>query len=103
MPSRKKRRRQIEIYDEPVGDSPSESIFSILAEGLAAGIVKTFTAEAQKVAEAFVARQQGSAAPKEESPLVVVEDSETKPVVDNATTEKPDDSNVIEGEYKYVD
>jgi len=93
---RKRRRR---------GEEEPESIFSILAEGLAAGIVKTFTAEAQRVAEAFVARQQGSAAPKEESPLVVVEDSETKPepVVGNATTEKPDDSNVIEGEYKYVD
>ena len=100
MPSRKRRKRQVEIYDEPVGESPSESIFSILAEGLAAGIVKTFTAEAQKVAEAFVARQQGpTAAPKEETPPVVVEDQ----VVDNTTTEHPEEGNVIEGEFKYVE
>ena len=100
MPSKKRRRRQVEIYDEPVGESPSESIFSILAEGLAAGIVKTFTAEAQKVAEAFVARQQGTAAaPKEETPPVVVEDQ----VVDNTTTEHPEEGDVIEGEFKYVE
>tara|TARA_Y100000310_G_scaffold320642_1_gene377284 strand:+ start:751 stop:1056 length:306 start_codon:yes stop_codon:yes gene_type:complete len=101
MPSRKKRRRQPELYDEAIGESPGESIFSILAEGLAAGIVKTFTTEAQKVAEAFVARQQGTAAaPKEEAPpLVVVEDQ----VVDNTTTEHPEDGNVIEGEFKHVE
>ena len=96
MPSRKKRRRQPELYDEAHGETPSESIFGILAEGLAAGIVKTFTAEAQKVAEAFVAKQQGSTTPKEETPPVVVEDQ----VVDNTTTE---DGEVIEGEFKYVE
>ena len=100
MPSRKRRKRQVELYDEPAGESPSESIFSILAEGLAAGIVKTFTAEAQRVAEAFVARQQGpTAAPKEETPPVVVEDQ----VVDNTTTEHPEEGDVIEGEFKYVE
>ena len=96
MPSRKKRRRQPELYDEAHGETPSESIFGILAEGLAAGIVKTFTAEAQKVAEAFVAKQQGSTAPKEETPPIVVEDQ----VVDNTTTE---DGEVIEGEFKCVE
>ena len=96
MPSRKKRRRQPELYDEAHGETPSESIFGILAEGLAAGIVKTFTAEAQKVAEAFVAKQQGSTTPKEETPPVVVEAQ----VVDNTTTE---DGEVIEGEFKYVE
>ena len=100
MPSRKRRKRQVDIYDEAVGESPSESIFSILAEGLAAGIVKTFTAEAQKVAEAFVARQQGpTAAPQGETPPVVVEDQ----VVDNTTTEHPEEGDVIEGEFKYVE
>jgi hypothetical protein len=101
MPSRRKRRqRETELYDETVGESPSENIFSILAEGLAAGIVKTFTAEAQKVAEAFVARQQGpTAAPKGETPPVVVEGQ----VVDNTTTEHPEDGDVIEGEFKYVE
>ena len=100
MPSRKRRRREVEVYDEPVGESPGESIFSILAEGLAAGIVKTFTAEAQKVAEAFVARQQATAAVQQETPPpVVVEDQ----VVDETTTEHPEEGDVIEGEFKYVE
>ena len=101
MPSRRKRRqRETELYDEPVGDTPSESIFSILAEGFAAGIVKTFTAEAQKVAEAFVARQQHTSVPTTETPpRVVVEDQ----VVDNTTTEQPEDENVIEGEFRHVE
>ena len=90
MPSKKRRRR---TEEEP------ESVWGIIAEALAEGVVKTFTNEAHKAAEAFMARQ-GTNVP------VAAEDSKTKPepVVDNATTDKPDDSDtIIEGEYKYVD
>ena len=101
MPSRKRRKRY-EEEEEEEEQAPQGSIFSLLAEGLAAGIVQTFTAEAQKVAEGFMARQgktlgQNDEAPKE--PEIVVE---SDPV--SAPVEKPkDDDDVVEGEFRYVD
>jgi hypothetical protein len=105
MPSRKRRRR---TEEEP------ESIWAILAESLAEGVVRTFTNEANKLAEEFLARQQfamgkkannanppeGEKANNANPPLKAL----PEPVVDNATTEKTDDNDdVIEGEYRYVD
>ena len=94
MPSRKRRKR----YEK---EEPQESIFSLLAEGLAAGIVQTFTAEAEKVAAGFVARQGNSLEKKEEepkSPETVVESEPT-----SAPVEEPKDDDVIEGEFRYVE
>ena len=94
MPSRKRRKRHEE-------EEPQESIFSLLAEGLAAGIVQTFTAEAQKVGEGFMARQGNTLEKKDEEPQtpeIVVESEPTSTPV-----EKPKDEDVIEGEFRYVD
>jgi hypothetical protein len=96
MPSRKRRKRYEEEEEEP-----QESIFSLLAEGLAAGIVQTFTAEAQKVAKGFMARQGNALEKKDEEPKtpeIVVESEPT-----SAPVEEPTDENVIEGEFRYVD
>jgi len=97
MPSRKRRKRYEEEEEEP-----QESIFSLLAEGLAAGIVQTFTAEAHKVAESFMAARQGHALEKKDeepkTPEIVVE---SEPA--SAPVEEPKDEDVIEGEFRYVD
>jgi len=90
MPSRKRRRR----YDEE-----PESILAMLAEALAGGIVQAFTSQAQKLGEAVFVARQGTNVP----PAAGDSEAEPEPVVDNATTEKPADSKVIEGEWKYVD
>tara|TARA_Y100000310_G_scaffold149676_1_gene149007 strand:- start:965 stop:1252 length:288 start_codon:yes stop_codon:yes gene_type:complete len=95
MPSRKRRKRHEK-------EEPRESIFTLLAEGLAAGIVQTFTAEAQKVAEGFVAARQGNALEKKDeepktSEIVVESEPTAVPV------EVPKDEDVIEGEFRYVD
>ena len=104
MPSRKPRRR---AEEEP------ESIWSILTESIAEGIVRTVLSEGNKLAEEFMARQQNAMGKKADNanppggqtsynanPPGV----EPEPVVDNATTEKSDDNDdIIEGEFKYVD
>lgn len=91
MPSRKRRRRT---------EEESESIWSILRESISEGIVRTVLSEGNKLAEEFMARQQnamGKKADTAKSPGV-------EPVVDNATTKKPDpEDDIIEGEFKYVD
>ena len=109
MPSRKRRRR---AEEEP------ESIWSIITESIAEGIVRTVLSEGNKLAEEFMARQQnamGKKADNANSPGGKMSENanppggakvEPKPelVVDNATTEKTDDDDdIIEGEFKYVD
>ena len=106
MPSRKPRRR---AEEEP------ESIWSILTESIAEGIVRTVLSEGNKLAEEFMARQQNAMGKKADNanppggqmsqnanPPGV--EPNPAPVVDNATTKKPDpDDDIIEGEFKYVD
>ena len=104
MPSRKPRRR---AEEEP------ESIWSILTESIAEGIVRTVLSEGNKLAEEFMARQQsamGKKANNANAPGGQMSQNanppgvEPEPVVDNATTEKSDDNDdIIEGEFKYVD
>jgi hypothetical protein len=104
MPSRKPRRG---TEEEP------ESIWSILTESIAEGIVRTVLSEGNKLAEEFLARQQnamGKKANNANAPEGQMSQNanppvgEPEPVVDNATTEKSDDNDdIIEGEFKYVD
>jgi hypothetical protein len=104
MPPRKPRKRDEE---EP------ESIWSIIRESIAEGIVRTVLSEGNKLAEEYIARQQNAMGKKannanppggQMSQNANPPGVEPEPVVDNATTDRSGlDDDIIEGEFKYVD
>ena len=90
MPSRKPRKRDEE---EP------ESIWYILRESISEGIVRAVTHEVNKLGEEFMAQQQnamGKKANNANSPWGETSQNANppgvEPVVDNATTERSEDS-----------
>ena len=72
---------ELVLADGPEGEADGDTVESAEEEETAG---EADGGEAQKVAEAFVAKQQGSTAPKEETPPIVVEDQ----VVDNTIIRK---------------